>query len=104
MVAAIHNVVRGKVGDGILVAQFVADVLKRLVQIVDVIRKKRAASGFLGEFLQNLVTVCQVIFAVRQFARIGLRERDPLCAGADGVDDHARALRHFDGVRARVRR
>ena len=28
---------------------------------------------------------------------------DPLRAGADGVDDHAGALGHFDGVGARVR-
>src|SRR5467141_2297301 len=66
------------------------------------IRKKCAAAGFFGQFLEKLVTIRQVIFAVAHLVRIGLREGNPLRAGADGVDDHAGALGHFDGIRARV--
>src|SRR5256885_1072291 len=76
MVAAIEDVVRWKIGDGILVAKFVADVLERLIEIVHVIRKKRAAAGFFGEFLENLVTVREVIFAVAHLAWIGLRSEE----------------------------
>src|SRR6266446_4804733 len=74
VVAAVEDVVRRQIGDGILVAQFVADVLERLVQIVHVIRKKRAPAGFFGHFLVNLVPVGQVILAVAQLVRIGLRK------------------------------
>jgi len=48
MVLSVRNEVRRVVGDLILVAKFVADVLERLIQIIHVIRVKRAAAGFLA--------------------------------------------------------
>ncbi len=46
VVAAIYNVIGGAVGDGVFVPQFVTDVLERLIQIIHVVREKRAAAGF----------------------------------------------------------
>src|SRR5437588_10262263 len=103
VITAVEDVVRGLISDGILIAKLVADVLKRLVEIVDVIREKRAAAGFIREVLNNLVSISEVVFAVAGFVWICFFEGDPLRAGADGVDDHAGALRQFDGLGARVR-
>ena len=104
VVSSIEYVVRWKISDGILVAKFVADILERLIQIVHVIREKGSAPGFFRQLLENLVPVRQMVFAVRRLVRISLRERNPLRACADGVNDHAGALRHFDGIGACVRR
>src|SRR5262245_2980458 len=90
------------VGDGVLIAQFVADVLERLIEIVHVVGEKGAATGFFGEVLENFIAFGQVQFAIGGFVRIGLRKLNPLGAGADGVDDHVGALGHFDGFSARV--
>src|ERR1700746_2985440 len=40
VIAAIGDEIGWAVGDGVLISQFVADVLKRLIQIVNVIREK----------------------------------------------------------------
>jgi len=53
VVAAIEGVIRRVVRDGVLIAQFLADVLKRLIEIVHVIRKEGAAAGLLGQALQG---------------------------------------------------
>ena len=103
VVAAVENVIVRKIGDRILIAQLVADVLERLIQIIHVIGIKGAAAGFFREFLKNLVAIGQVILAVAGLGRfIILRQGNPLDAGADGVDDDAGALGHFDGFGTRV--
>ena len=72
VVAAIEDVVRREIRKGILVAQLVADILERLVQIVHVIGKERAAAGFLNKLLKDFVAVREVILAVAHLGRIGL--------------------------------
>src|SRR5690348_4119750 len=57
VIASIENVIRGLIRNGILVAKLVADVLKGLVEIVDVVRKERAASRFFRQILKNLVSL-----------------------------------------------
>src|SRR5262249_32770084 len=104
VITPIEGMVRGVVRDGVLVAQFVADVLKRLVEIVHVIRIEGAAAGFLGEGLQDFIAVGEMVFVVAGAFLFGVVERNPLRAGADGVDDHAGALGHFDGFGAGVLR
>ena len=104
VIPAVKGMGRSVVGDGILVAQFVADILKRLVQIVHVIRIESAASGFFRQRLQNLVSIGQVILAVPGSFLARIVQRHPLRAGADRVDHHAAPLGHFDGFRTRVRR
>src|ERR1700730_3160372 len=49
VVAAVQDVVRWKISDGILIAKLVADVLERLIQVIHVIGEKRAAAGFFSE-------------------------------------------------------
>src|SRR5207245_9308928 len=102
VIAAIKHVIRGLISDGILVAKLVADVLKRLVEIIHVIREKRAPAGFFGKVLKNLVAIGEVIFSVACFLGISFRERNPLRAGADGVNDDTGALRELDGFGACV--
>src|SRR5690242_5324071 len=102
VVLTVRNEVRGVVSNRILVTQFVADILERLIQIVHVIRKKRPAAGLFRQVRENLVAVRQMHLAVRRFQRIGLRKLNPLGARADGVNHHAGALRHFNRFRARV--
>src|SRR5579859_3859606 len=102
VVLAVEDVVGGDVGDGVLVAEFVADVLEGLVEVVDVIGIEGAAAGFFGEVLENFVAFGEMGFAVGDFVGIGLGKLNPLGAGADGVNDHAGALSHFDGFGASV--
>src|SRR5256885_7666524 len=102
VIFAIELGMRGNVSDRVLIAQLVANVLEGLVQVIDVVRKERAPAGFLRYVLQDLVAFRQMRLAVGGFVWIGLRELNPLRAGADGVNDHAVALRHLDGFRARV--
>ena len=64
VVPAIVGVIIGVVRDGILIAQLIADVLERLVQIIDVNGYERAATSFLGEILKDFVALGEVIFAV----------------------------------------
>src|ERR1700733_497128 len=68
------------------------------------IRKECAAAGFFSEVSENFVAFGEVRLAIGELVGIGLRELNPLGAGADGVNDDAVALRHFDGFGARVRR
>ena len=74
VVTAVENVVRRDVGNGILIAKFVANILERLIQIIHVIRKERAATGFFGKILQNFVAVSQMIFAGARRAAIFVSE------------------------------
>src|ERR1700744_187772 len=67
------------------------------------IRKEGAAAGFLGEVGENLVAFGEVRLAIGELVGIGLRQLNPLGAGADRVNDDAVALRHFDGFGAGVR-
>src|SRR5438445_1341040 len=89
VIAPVQDVIRRKVGDRILVAQLVADVLKGLVEIVDMVREKRPAASFFGKVLKNFVAFRQMIFAVARFVRVGFRKRNTLRAGADRISDHA---------------
>src|SRR6266849_279320 len=102
VVLAVDDIIGGDVGDGVLVAELVADVLEGLVEIVDVVGEEGAAAGFLGDIVQDFVALGEVRLAVGGFLGIGLGELNPLCAGADGVDDHAGALRHLNGFGAGV--
>ena len=102
VIAPVQNIIYGSIRDGILIAELVADVLKRLVEIIDVIGKKRAAAGLFRKVLKNLVAFGEMVFAVGGLVGIGLRQGDPLRAGADAVNDDAGALGQFDGFRARV--
>src|ERR1700739_4655833 len=81
VVAAVGNKVGGAVGDGVLIAKFVADVLKRLIQVVNVIGKKSAAAGFVREIFENLIPLSEMHFAIGQLGGISLRKLNPLGAG-----------------------
>ena len=70
VVAPIQHVVGGLIGDGILVAQLVPNVLEGLVQIVDVIGEKRAPTGLFREVVENLVAFGERVFAVAGFVRV----------------------------------
>ena len=48
VILAVGHEVRRIVGNGVLISEFVADILKRLVQIVYVVRKKRASASMFG--------------------------------------------------------
>src|SRR5689334_13619114 len=74
VVLAVKLRMRRDVGDGILIAQLVADVLEGLVEIVDVIRKECAAACFVSQVLQNLIAFGEMGFAVGSPVRVGLRE------------------------------
>src|SRR5215472_2160417 len=103
VVASIEDVILRLIGNRILVAKLVADILKRLVEIIYVVGEECAAAGLFGKVLEDLVSVGQVIFAVGGFFGIRFLQGDPLGAGADGVNDHAGALGQLNGFRARVR-
>src|SRR5882762_10310372 len=92
VILAVELVVVGDIRDGVLIAQLVADVLKGLVKIVDVVRKESASAGLFGHVLQNLVAFGEMCFAISRFVRVGLGELNPLRAGADRIDYHAAAL------------
>src|ERR1700716_4052788 len=102
VVTAINNVIARAVSDGVLVAQFVTNVLEGLVKVVHMVREKSTAPGFFRQILQNLITRREVVLTIGGLGWIGLRKRDPLRAGADGVNHHAGALGHFDGFGAGV--
>ncbi len=102
VIAAIGDEIGRTVGDGVLISEFVADVLERLIEIVNVVGEKSAAAGFVRKILENLIAFSEMHFAICQFGGIGLRELNPLSAGADGVNDDVGALCHFDGLAARV--
>src|ERR1700676_1804564 len=102
VVAAVEDGVAGGVGEGGLVAEFVAHILEGDIEIVDMVGEEGTATGLAGELLEDLVAIGLVIFAVVHLIGVGLREGNPLGAGADGVDDHAGALGHFDGFGAGV--
>src|SRR5258707_11128201 len=55
VILAVQLIVVGDIRDGVLIAQLVADVLERLVEIVDVVRKERASAGLFRHVLQILV-------------------------------------------------
>src|SRR5258708_29522423 len=57
VILAVECGVRGNVGDGILVAQLVANILERLIEIVHVIWEKRAAAGFFGQVREDFVAL-----------------------------------------------
>ena len=92
----------GIVRQRILIAQFLTNILEGLIQVVHMIRIEGAAAGLLGEVLKDFVAFGEVLFAVPGFFLTGIVQSDPLRAGADGVDDHAGALGHLDGLGARV--
>ena len=102
VIFAVGHEIGRAVGDGVLIAKFVADVLERLIEIVHVVGKKSAAAGFFREILQNFVAFGEMHFAIGQLVGIGLGKLDPLGAGADGIDDDVGALGHFDGFGAGV--
>ena len=72
VVAAIGDEIGRTVGDGVLISEFVSDVLERLIEIVDVVWEKSAAAGFVGKILENLVTFSEMHLAIGQFGGIGL--------------------------------
>ena len=72
VVAAISDEIGRTVGDGVLISEFVADVLERLIEIVNVIGEKSAAAGFVRKVLENLIAFSEVHFAIGQFGGIGL--------------------------------
>jgi hypothetical protein len=55
------------VSDGVLIAEFFANVLEGLIQIVNVVGEKGAPTGFLGEILENLISIGKMVFAVAGF-------------------------------------
>src|SRR5580704_6368450 len=73
VVAAVENVVRRNVGNGILIAKFIANILEGLIQIIHVIRKESAPAGIVRQVLQNLVAFRQMRFAIGYFIGIRLR-------------------------------
>ena len=64
VVLAVDDIIGGDVGDGVLVAELVADVLEGLVEIVDVVGEEGAAAGFLGDIVQDFVALGEVRLAV----------------------------------------
>ncbi len=102
VIAAIGDEIGRTVGDGVLISEFVADVLKGLIEIVNVVWKKSAAAGLIRKIFENLIAFGEVHFAIGQFGGISLRELNPLSAGADGVNDNVGALSHFNGFAAGV--
>src|SRR5882762_2428624 len=102
VVAAIGDEIGRTVGDGVLISEFVADVLERLIEIVNVVGEKSAAASFVRKILENLIAFSEMHFAIGQFGGISLRELNPLGAGADGVNDNVGALSHFDSFAAGV--
>src|SRR5712691_13564826 len=102
VVLAVDDIIGGDVGDGVLVAELVADILEGLIEVVDVIGEEGAAAGFLGDIVQDFVAFGEVRLAVGGFFGVGLGELNPLRAGANGVDDHAGALGHLNGFGAGV--
>ncbi len=49
VVATVGNEVGRAVGDGVLISEFVTDILEGLIEIVNVIGKKSAPTGFVRE-------------------------------------------------------
>src|SRR6185437_13469864 len=82
-----------RVAEKILAAEFVSDIEEGLREIVDAIRKENAASGFVGVFLEDFFALRQV-----KFFRSGSVGSDPVVVGANGVNGHAGAVGHLDGV------
>ena len=72
VVAAIGDEIGRTVGDGVLISEFVADVLERLIEIVNVVGEKSAAAGFVRKILENLIAFSEMHFAICQFGGIGL--------------------------------
>ena len=72
--------------DVVLVAQFIRDVLKRLVQIFHLERKKSLSAGFFRQILQYQIALSS-------------RSRG---VGGNGVDNSVRLLRHLQRLIARV--
>jgi len=102
VVATVRDEIGRAVGDGVLITKFVADVLERLIEIVNVVWEKSPAAGFVREILENLVAFGEMHFAIGKFGWVGLRKLNPLSAGTDGVNDDVGALSHFDGFGAGV--
>src|SRR5579863_5527329 len=96
MIFAVQNGIRRNVRDGVLVAQFIANILERLIEIVHMIREKRPAAGFLSQVRKYLIAFGKVRLAIGQLVGISLRQLDPLRAGADRINDHAVTLGHFN--------
>ena len=53
----------GTVSQCVLMAQFVSDVEKRLSQIIDLVGKESAASGFHGKLFEDLVSLLFLVLA-----------------------------------------
>src|SRR5712671_1687088 len=51
VILAVQLVVVGDIRDGVLIAQLVADILKRLVEIIDMVRKESASAGLFRHVL-----------------------------------------------------
>ena len=101
VVFAVRRAARGAVGQRVLMAQFVADIEKRLSQIIDLVRKEHAAAGFPRKLFEDLISLVFFVLAADSLGGIlFVFGRNPIRARADRVDDHARALRHFDGLAA----
>ena len=81
VVAAVGDEIGRAVGDGVLIAKFVADILKGLIQVVNVIGKKSTAAGFVRKIFKNLIAFREMHLAIGQLGGIGLRKLDPLGAG-----------------------
>ena len=72
VIAAIGHEIGRTVGDGVLISELVADVLERLIEVVDVVGEKSAAAGFVRKILENLIAFSEMHFSIGQFGRIGL--------------------------------
>src|SRR5258708_19718133 len=85
---------RSVVGEGILVAQLVANILKRLVQIVHVIRIEGAPPGLFRQRLHNFVAVGEGVFAVPVSFLARTSHRPPLLPVPHCVTSPAPPLPH----------
>ena len=64
VIFSISDKIRRAVGDGVLIPEFVANILERLIEIVDVIGEEGAASSFLRQIFQNFIALRQMHLAV----------------------------------------
>src|SRR5580698_2297370 len=85
-VAAVGIEVGRLIADDVLAAEFVLDGGEGTGDVLHLERKEGAAAGGLGQLLENFV-------AAQDQAAV---------VGGDGIDDDFGALRHLNGLRARV--
>src|ERR1700680_3382550 len=85
------------IGDEVLAAQLVANVLERLGEVINAVGKEDAPAGVVGELLENMVAGGFV-----HLVRLIAFECKPIGVGADGVNGSLGALNHLDSIAAGV--